>query len=77
MISLLILVRNCPVKYQNHLKYLKGAVAGLRQFLETERPLNIMENGFYFTLKAVFFLEIFQFCSEFLVMYENGMLRKQ
>ena len=76
MISLQILVRNWPIKQQNHLKYLKGAFSGLRQFLGTENPLNIMKNGFDFTLKAVFVLEIFQFCSEYLVMYENGLIRK-
>ena len=30
----------------------KGALSGLRQFLETENPLKMMENAFYFTSKA-------------------------
>ena len=33
------------------------------QFLITESPLKIMENAFYFTLKALFVLKIFKFLS--------------
>ena len=47
---------------------IKGALSGLRQFLATERPLKIMENAFYFTLKALFVLKIFRFSLECLVM---------
>ena len=42
---------------------LKGALLGLRQFLATESPLKMMKNGFCFTLKAFFVLEIFKFLS--------------
>ena len=35
----------------------KGAFSGVR----TENPLKMMRNGFYFTLKAIFVLEIFKF----------------
>ena len=36
-------------------------LSSLRQFLAIESPLKMMRNAFYFTLKAVFILEIFQF----------------
>ena len=36
-------------------------MSGLRQFLATESPLQMMINAFYFTLKAPFILEIFKF----------------
>ena len=32
----------------------KSALSGLRQFLANERPLKMMKNAFYFTLKALF-----------------------
>ena len=41
----------------------KGALSGLRQFLASERPLEMMKNAFYFTLKALFILMIFKFLS--------------
>ena len=41
----------------------KGALSGLRQFLATESPLNMMKNNFYFTSKGLFFLKIFKFLS--------------
>ena len=44
-------------------KVFKGAVSDLRQFLATESPLKIMENAFYFFLKALFVLKIFKFLS--------------
>ena len=40
----------------------KGALSGLREFLETESPLKIMEKAFYFALKALFVLKIFLSC---------------
>ena len=43
--------------------FLKGAPSGLRQFLATQSPLKIMKNAFYFTLKALFVLEIFKLLS--------------
>ena len=52
--------------FSNEVKSLvKGTISGLRQFLTTESLLKIMKNTFDFTLKALFVLEIFQFCSEF------------
>ena len=39
----------------------KGGLQGLGQFLISESPLDIMENVFYFTLKAPFVLKIFKF----------------
>ena len=41
----------------------KGALSGLRQFLANESPLKMMENTFYFILKALFVLKIFKFLS--------------
>ena len=41
----------------------KGALSGLRQFLATESPLNMMKNNFYFTSESLFFLKIFKFLS--------------
>ena len=38
-----------------------NTLSSLRQFLAIESPLKMMRNAFYFTLKAVFILEIFQF----------------
>ena len=35
----------------------------MRQFLGTESPVKMMENAFYFTLKALFILKIFKFLS--------------
>ena len=39
----------------------EDALSDLRQFLATERPLKMMKTDFYFTVKALFVLEIFQF----------------
>ena len=33
---------------------IKAALLGLKQFLATESPLEMMENAFYFTSKALF-----------------------
>ena len=41
----------------------KDALSSLRQFLATESPLKMMKKAFYFTLKALFFLQIFKFLS--------------
>ena len=40
----------------------KGALSGLREFLETESPLKIMKKAFCFALKALFVLKIFLSC---------------
>ena len=42
---------------------IKGALSSLRQFLETESPLEIKKKAFYFTLRALFVLKIFKFLS--------------
>ena len=39
-------------------------------------PLKMMKNAFYFTVKALFVFEIIRFCSDFLIMNENGLIRK-
>ena len=44
--------------------FLKGSTPGLRQFLPTESSLRMMNNAFYFTLKA-FFLNISNFFSDY------------
>ena len=54
----------------------KGALLCLRQCLATESPLTMMKDVFYFTSKAPFVLKIFSFCLEFLVMYQNGLMKK-
>ena len=41
---------------------IKGTVSGLRQYLATESSIKMMKNAFYFTLKALFFLQIFWSC---------------
>ena len=46
-----------------HLSVLKDALSGLRQFLATEKSFKMMENAFYFTLKTLFVLKIFNFLS--------------
>ena len=51
------------IVYFEKMKIFKGAVLGLRQFLATESPLKMMKGAFYFTLKALFFLQIFQYLS--------------
>ena len=41
------------------------------------RPLKLINNAFYFTLKALFVLKVFTLhCLEFLVIYENTLIRK-
>ena len=40
---------------------IKGALSGLRKFLANDSPLTMMENAFYYTLKALFVLSIFLF----------------
>ena len=42
---------------------IKGALSGLRQVLASESPFKKMKNAFYFTLKALFILKIFNFLS--------------
>ena len=54
----------------------KVALSGLRQFLTTESPLKMMKSVFYFTSKALSVLKIFKFLSSYLVMYQNGLIKK-
>ena len=54
----------------------KGSLSGLRQFLANESPLKMMKNAFYLTLKAPSFSKYLSFCLDFLVMYQNGLIRK-
>ena len=46
--------------YYSHKKF-KGAFSCVRQLLANESPLKMMENAFYFVLKALFVLKIFKF----------------
>ena len=39
--------------------------------LITERPLKMMNNVFYFTLKALFVLKYLNFCHDFLIMWKK------
>ena len=45
--------RNAPI--------IKSTVTGLRPFLATKSPLKMMKNVFYFTSKALFILNMFEF----------------
>ena len=44
----------------NH-ERVNGALSGLRQFLPNGSPLKMMENAFYFILKALLVLKIFKY----------------
>ena len=39
----------------------KGTILRLSRFLPTESPFKIIRNTFYFTLKSLFALKIFEF----------------
>ena len=43
--------------------YIKVALSGQREFLAIESPLKMVKNAFYFLLKALFVLKIFEFLS--------------
>ena len=43
----------------------QDALSGVRQFLAIESPLKLMNNAFYFTLKALFVLTILIFILTF------------
>ena len=56
-----------------------GALSDLRQFLATESPLKVyFKVCFLFPLKSSFCCEEFviSFCSNFFVIYENGLTKK-
>ena len=55
-----ILFKTTAFNFFVALMFKKGALSDLRIFLATERPLKMMKNGFYFTLKALFILKIFK-----------------
>ena len=55
---------------------LKGPLSGLGQLQTTKSSLKTMKNTFYFMFKALFVLRHLQFCSDFLIMKENGLIRK-
>ena len=40
---------------------IKDALSGLRPFLATESPFEMMKNAFSFILKALFVLKLFKF----------------
>ena len=42
---------------------IKDELSGLGQFLATERPLKLIKDAFYSTLKALFVLKIFKVLS--------------
>ena len=56
--------------------YFKCALSGLITLLAGESPLKMMENALYFTLKALFVLQIFKFLFWLLVVWKNGLIRK-
>ena len=55
---------------------IKDAPSSLKQFLATERPLKMIKNSFYFTLKALFFSKYLNFNLKLLVLLRNGLIRK-
>ena len=55
---------------------IKDAPSSLKQFLATERPLKMIKNSFYFTLKALFFSKYLNFDLKLLVLLRNGLIRK-
>ena len=57
-------------------KAFKGSLSGLRQFLTTGSPLKMMKNAFYFMLKARSILKVFTFCRDFLLLRQNGSMKK-
>ena len=52
---------------------IKGTLSSMRQLLETEEPLKMMKNAFYFTFWFSWYLN---FCLEFSVMSKNGLTGK-
>ena len=46
------------------------------QFLATESLLKLMKNAFYFTSKPFLFSRYLSFCLDFLVIYQNGFIKK-
>ena len=63
------------------LSSIKGAISCLRQFLATKSPFKMMKDAFYFT--KAYFIFILQklflflsFCLDFLVMYQNCLIKK-
>ena len=49
------------VNVRKSVKELKGEISGLRRFVASECPLEVIQNGLHFALKALFILEIFTF----------------
>ena len=54
---------------------LKGALSGLRQFLAAEAALKMMKNVFISPQKLIPFSIYLSFCLDFLVMYQNGLIK--
>ena len=57
-------------------KLLKGTLSGMRQFWAYENPFKMMKNAFYFTSKVFYYSRYLSFCLDFLVMQQNGLIRK-
>ena len=58
-------------------KYFKSPLSGLRQFLATESPVKTMKNAFFLRQKLFSFSRYLSFCLDFLVVYRNGMIKKE
>ena len=56
--------------------FVKSTFSGLRQILATEALLKMIKNAFYFTSKALSFSRYLNFCLDFLVTQQNGLIRK-
>ena len=60
----LVIGTSCKISsMRNLMDVIKGALSGLMQFVANKSPSKMLENAFYFTLKALFILKIFKLLS--------------
>ena len=77
LLSLVPPARRFIICTKHYVRYLKGALSGLRPFLATEISLKMMKNTFLFHLQSSFFLSRYlNFCLDFLAMQKNSLIRK-
>ena len=57
-------------------KILTGALSGLRRFSASESPLKMMKNAFISPQKLFSFSRYLSLCLDFLVMHQNGLIKK-
>ena len=54
----------------------KGTLSGLRQFLATATPLNLMQKTFLFNLRIPFHFQVSTFCFDAFLMQKSDLIRK-